>query len=47
MGHLTTALVRHGAPEDDPADCGDEEDDRGDLEREQMVAEEKPADLGR
>ena len=31
-------------PEHDPADRGDEQDDRGDLEREQVVGEEELAD---
>ena len=32
--------------EDDAADRGDEQDDRRDLEREQVVGQEQPADLG-
>jgi len=33
--------------EHDAAHCGDEQDDRGDLEREQMVGQEEAADPGR
>ena len=44
---LRVVLRRGLHPEHDAADGGDEQHDRGDLEGEQVVGEEQPADLGR
>ena len=42
----TQLLVLRAHPEHDAADRGDEQHDRRDLEGEQVVGEEQPADLG-
>ena len=45
--HLARVFLLARRAEDDAADGGDEQHDRGDLEREQVVGEEELADLGR